>query len=78
MDINEVFSPNVKHSSINVLLVMVALFDKELEQLDVKTTFLHGKLEEKIYMHQLKGFVIQGTDHVCLLKKALYKLKQSP
>jgi hypothetical protein len=45
------FSPVVKHSSIRVLLAMVALFDLELEQPDVKTVFLHGELEETIYMH---------------------------
>jgi hypothetical protein len=50
MDFNEIFSPVVKHSSIRVLLSMVALFDLDLEQLDVKTTFLHGELEETIYM----------------------------
>lgn len=76
---NEVFSPVVKHSSIRVLLAMVALFDLELEQLDVKTAFLHGELEERIYMHQPEGFIVQGKeDHVCLLKKSLYGLKQSP
>lgn len=42
----------VKHRSIRVLLAMVALFDLELEKLDVKTSFLHGELEEKIYMNQ--------------------------
>ncbi|RVW75611.1 Retrovirus-related Pol polyprotein from transposon TNT 1-94 [Vitis vinifera] len=47
VDFNEVFSPVVKHSSIRVLLVMVALFDLELKQLDVKTTFLHGEFEMK-------------------------------
>ena len=46
VEFNEVFSLIVKHSSIKVLLAMVALFDLELEQLDVKTTFLHGELEE--------------------------------
>ena len=50
MDFNEVFSHVVKHSSIHVMLAMVAMFDLELEQLDVKTTFLHGALEEQIYM----------------------------
>ena len=79
VDFNEVFSPVVKHSSIRVLLVMVALFDLELKQLDVKTTFLHGELEEQIYMHQPKGFIISRKEyHVCLLKKSLYGLKQSP
>ena len=58
---------------------MVALFDLELEQLDVKTTFLLGELEEQIYMYQPEGFIIsRKEDHVCLLKKSLYSLKQSP
>lgn len=76
---NDIFSPVVKHSSIHVLLALVVMYDLELEQLDVKTTFLHGELEEQIYMHQPKGFEIEGKeDHVCLLKKSLYRLKQSP
>jgi len=79
IDFNEVFSPVVKHSSIRVLLTIVALFDLELEQLDVKTTFLHGDLEEQIYMKQPKGFIVEGKeDHACLLKKSLYDIKQSP
>ena len=57
---------------------MVALFDLELEQLDVKTAFLRGELEEQIFMHQPEGFIIEGKeDHVCRLKKSLYGLKQS-
>ncbi|KAK3011204.1 hypothetical protein RJ639_011566 [Escallonia herrerae] len=55
---------------------MVALYDLELEQLDVKTTFLHGELEEQIFMHQPEGFVIQDKeDLVCLLKKILVWIK---
>ena len=69
-------SPIVKYSSIRVLLVLVTKYDMELEQLDVKTAFLHGKLEEEIYMSQPEGFVEKGKeDHVCLLKKSLYGLK---
>jgi len=79
IDFNKVFSPVVKHSSIRVLLSIVALFDLEVEQLDVKTAFLHGDLEEQIYMKQPEGFVVEGKeDHACLLKKSLYGLKQSP
>jgi uncharacterized protein (UPF0303 family) len=69
----------VKHTSIRTLLALVALFDLELEQMDVKMAFLHGELEEKIYMKQPEGYVVEGKkNHVCLLKKSLYGLKQSP
>lgn len=79
VDFNQVFSPVVKHSSIRLLLAVVARFNLELEQLDVKTAFLHGELEETIFMAQPEGFVVEGEeDHVCLLKKSLYGLKQSP
>ena len=50
VDYTDVFSPVVKHSSIRALLGIVARHDLELEQIDVKTTFLHGELEEDIYM----------------------------
>nr|GFA83480.1 retrovirus-related Pol polyprotein from transposon TNT 1-94 [Tanacetum cinerariifolium] len=53
IDFNEVLSPVVRHTSIRVLLSIVALQDLELEQLDVKTRFLHGHLEEEIYVEQL-------------------------
>ena len=66
----------MKHSSIRVLLALVAQFDLELQQLDVKTAFLHGDLEGT--MDQLEGFLAEGKeDHVCQLKKSLYGLKQS-
>ncbi|GJR98627.1 retrovirus-related pol polyprotein from transposon TNT 1-94 [Tanacetum coccineum] len=79
IDFNEVFSPVVRHTSIRVLLSIVALQDLELEQLDVKTAFLHGHLEEEIYVEQPEGFKVPGKeDHVCRLKKSLYGLKQSP
>lgn len=79
IDYNEIFSPVVKHTSIRVVLSIIANQDLELEQLDVKTAFLHGYLDEKIYMNQPKGFVVKGNeDKVCLLKRSLYGLKQSP
>ncbi|WVZ89766.1 hypothetical protein U9M48_036131 [Paspalum notatum var. saurae] len=57
IDYNDVFSPVVKHSSIRTLFSIVAMHDYELEQLDVKTAFLHGELEKDIYMDQSEGFV---------------------
>ncbi|WVZ79655.1 hypothetical protein U9M48_027210 [Paspalum notatum var. saurae] len=79
IDFNDIFSPVVKHSSIRMLLSLVAMHDYELEQLDVKTAFLHGELDETIYMDQPEGFVVPGKENlVCKLKKSLYELKQSP
>lgn len=57
---------------------MVATYDLELEHMDLKTTFLHGHLDEKIYTSQPKCYEVKENEHkVCLLKKSLYGLKQS-
>ncbi|GAA0142464.1 transmembrane signal receptor [Lithospermum erythrorhizon] len=75
---NEIFSSVVRHTSIRVLLAIVAHQDLELKQLDVKTTFLHGELEEEIYMIQPHGFQEPGKeDYICKSKKSLYGLKKS-
>jgi len=74
-----VFSPIVKHSSIRILLALVAQNELDLDQLDVKTAFLHGDLEEEIYMTQPTGYKTAGKEElICKLKKSLYGLKQSP
>lgn len=79
IDYNEIFSPVVKYTTIRTMLTLVAHFNWELEQLDVKTAFLHGELDEKIFMDQPKGFENkQKPNHVCFLKRSLYGLKQSP
>ena len=59
IDFSEVFSPVVRHTSIRVLLSIVAAQDLELEQMDVKMAFLHGYLEERIYMEQPPDFRVQ-------------------
>nr|GEW03190.1 retrovirus-related Pol polyprotein from transposon TNT 1-94 [Tanacetum cinerariifolium] len=63
IDFNEVFSLVVRHTSIRVLLSIVALQNLELEQLDIKTTFLHGHLEEDIYVEQPKGFKVSEKEY---------------
>ena len=76
IDYNDVYSPVVKHSSIRTFLSLVVVHDYELEQLDVKTAFLHGDLEEDIYIDQSEGFIVpRKEDYVCSLKKSLYGLK---
>jgi hypothetical protein len=51
----------------------------KLHQMDVKTTFLNGEIEEEVYIEQPEGFVIHNEkSHVCRLKKSLYGLKQAP
>ena len=78
VDYDEIFSPVVKHTFIKAVLSLVAYFDMELEQMDLKTVFLHGELEEIVYMVQPEGFTQHGHEHlVCKLKKSLYRLKQS-
>lgn len=76
IDYDEVFAPVVKHISIRILMSVVAQNDLELEQMDVKTAFLHGELDQPLYMEQPEGYVMdESKDQVCLLKKSLYGLK---
>ena len=79
MDYAEIFSPVVKLTYIQILLSVVASENLHLEQMDVKTTFLHGDLDKEIYMQQPEGFVVPGKEHmVCKLTRSLYGLKQAP
>jgi hypothetical protein len=71
IDFGEIFSLVSKLTSIRFMLSVVVAFDFEVEQMDVKTTFLHGDLEEEIYMKQPEGFVVKGKKElVCKLKKS--------
>ncbi len=57
-------------------MALVARYNLELHQMDVKTVFLNGELEEEVYMHQPEGFSVEGKGHmVCKLKKSMYILK---
>ena len=79
IDYTEIFSPVMKMSTIRLVLGMVAAKNLHFEQLDVKTAFLHGDLEEDLYMIQSERFIVQGQENlVCKLRKSLYSLKQAP
>jgi hypothetical protein len=79
IDFSEIFSHVAKLTSIRFILSITVTFDLEVEQMDVKTAFLHGDLKEEIYMKHPEGFVVKGKKElVCKLKKSLYGLKQSP
>ena len=59
-------------------MTLVAHFDFDLHEMDVKTTFLNGNLEKEVYMKQPKGlFSSKGEHLVCKLKKSIYGLKQA-
>ena len=78
IDYTETFSPVSKKDSLRVILAIVAHFDFELHQMDVKTTYLNGDLEEQVYMKQPEGFSTKDSEHlVCKLKKSIYGLKQA-
>jgi hypothetical protein len=65
-------------TTIQVLLSLAASYGLLVHQVDVKTIFLNGELDEKIYMDQPDGFVVKGEEQkVCKLRKSLYGLKRA-
>ena len=79
VDYEETFAPVAKMNTVRIILSLVACFGWELLQFDVKNAFLHGQLDEEVYMEIPPGFKpIEEGNKVCRLKKALYGLKQSP
>ena len=78
IDYNETFSPVSCKDSFRIIMALVAHYDLELYQMDIKTTFLNGDLEENVYIAQPKGFVVKGKERMgCRLKKLIYGLKQA-
>ena len=77
-DYDETFAPVVKHETVRILLAVAAAKGLNVRQLDVRSAYLNGELEEELYMEQPPGFIKQGQeDKVLRLKKSLYGLKQS-
>ena len=78
IDYDEVFAPTSKYATLRALLTYVATNDWECHQIDIKTAFLNGVLEETIYCQQPPCMEEEPRKYVCHLKKALYGLKQAP
>ncbi|CAL8134773.1 unnamed protein product [Prunus armeniaca] len=75
----DTFAPMAKINTIRVLTSLAVNLDWTLRQFDVKNAYLHGELEEEVYMSLPPWYSVSGdTGNVYRLKKALYELKQSP
>jgi hypothetical protein len=79
IDYEETYSPIAKMTTVRAIIAMAATKGWSLHQMDVKNAFLHGDLQEEVYMEQPPGYVDQThLNLVYRLKKALYGLKQAP
>jgi len=76
VDYEETFAPMARYTSIHSIISIATEMDWKIHQMDVKTTFLNGFIQEEVYIEQPQGFEVHGKEsHVCRLKKALYGLK---
>ena len=76
IDFEETFAPISRMEAICLLLAYACSKNVKVYQMDVKSSFLNGELEEEVYIEQPKGFQLsENIDNVCKLKKALYGLK---
>ena len=79
IDYIDTFTRVTRISSIRILIALTSIYKLFIHQMDVKTIFLNGDLEEEIYMLQPKRCIILDQENrVCKLRKSLYSLKQAP
>ncbi|GJY35446.1 retrovirus-related pol polyprotein from transposon TNT 1-94 [Tanacetum coccineum] len=79
IDYDETYAPVARLESIRILLAIACANDFKLYQMDVKSAFLNGFINEEVYVAQPPGFIdFQKPNYVYKLKKALYGLKQAP
>ena len=78
LDYTETFSPTICFMAIRLILMIACRDNLELWHINIKGAYLNGRLEDDVYMHQPKGFITKGQEHlVCKLNKGIYGLKQS-
>ncbi|RVW91509.1 Retrovirus-related Pol polyprotein from transposon TNT 1-94 [Vitis vinifera] len=79
IDYFDTYAPVARTTSIRILFALASIHNLFVHQMDVKTAFLNGNLNEEVYMEQPEGFVLLGNENkVCKLVKSLYGLKQAP
>lgn len=79
VDYEETFAPVARYTSIRSIISIATEMGWKIHQMDVKTAFLNGFIQEEVYIEQPQGFEVHGKEsHVCRLEKALYGLKQAP
>ncbi|GJV38490.1 zinc finger, CCHC-type containing protein [Tanacetum coccineum] len=79
IDYFDTYAPVARISTIRLLIALASIHSLIIHQMDVKTAFLNGELEEEVYMNQPLGFIMPGNENkMCKLIKSLYGLKQAP
>ena len=76
--VENIYAPVTKMQSLKILLSYCVRFGLKIEQMDVETAFLNGKINSEIYVEQPEGFMTKSEEYVCKLNKTLYGLRESP